>query len=51
MAMSNCSGSTPDDEETEPVELYTPTMAQDNNLCVNDNYVLCRMSLYIEIYF
>ena len=26
--LSNCGGTTPDDEETEPVKLYTPTMAQ-----------------------
>ena len=26
--LSNCGGTTPDDEETEPVKLYIPTMAQ-----------------------
>jgi len=29
VATSNCGGTAPDDEETEPVKLYTPTMAQD----------------------
>ena len=29
MWLSNCGGTTPDDEETDPVKLYTPTMAQD----------------------
>ena len=44
MATSNCGGTIPDDEETEPVKLYTPTMAQDSFIkiptCANDNYVL-----------
>ena len=29
MATSSCGGTIQDDKETEPVKLYTPTMAQD----------------------
>jgi len=41
VATSNCVRTTLDDEETEPVKLYTTTTAHTIKYpCVNDNYIL-----------